>query len=327
MALLAVNDICKIESGKLVVNDIHFSQNPLQKIAIAGATGSGKTTLLKMIAGFVQPDAGTILLDNKRVLGPWEQLIPGHPKIAYLSQHFELLNNYKVDVLLERSNQLSNVEASEIYSICKIEHLLKRKTNELSGGEKQRIALALQLIKLPKLLLLDEPYSNLDAVHKSTIKSVIQRACENLKLSCIMISHDAPDILSWADNILIMQEGNIIQQGTPKDIYYHPISEYCAGLLGAYNLIDVSTFSSLINKTDIKLNGKRALIRPEQFIIESDAETGFEAIVQKISFWGSYFTVEVVADKKQLSVITSHCNYNIGNTVYLSLSTNDICCI
>jgi iron(III) transport system ATP-binding protein len=106
MALLEVNNISKVEREKYVVNNITFSQKSLQKIAIAGATGSGKTTLLKMIAGFIQPDAGEILFDAKRVLGPCEQLIPGHPKIAYLSQHFELLNNYKVDVLLDVTSSL-----------------------------------------------------------------------------------------------------------------------------------------------------------------------------------------------------------------------------
>ena len=327
MALLAVNDISKVERERLVVNNINFSQNSLQKTAIAGATGSGKTTLLKMIAGCIQPDSGKILFDDKIVLGPWEQLIPGHPKIAYLSQHFELLNNYKVDVLLERSNQLSNSDASEIYSICKIEHILKRKTNELSGGEKQRVALALQLIKLPKLLLLDEPYSNLDAVHKSIIKNVIQDVYENLKLSCIMVSHDAPDVLSWADDILIMQDGSIIQQGSPKEIYYHPINEYCAGLMGAYNLIDANAFSSITNNKIINPLGKRVLIRPEQFSIEPNSDKGFMAIIKKVSFWGSYYTLDVVASEIQLSIKTNTNDFKVDDIIFLSLSGNDFCSI
>ncbi len=325
MALLAVNNISKAERGKLVVNDITFSQTASQKIAIAGATGSGKTTLLKMIAGFIQPDTGEILFDNKKILGPYEQLIPGHPKIAYLSQHFELLNNYKVDVLLERSNQLSNSAASDIFAICKIEHLLKRKTNELSGGEKQRIALALQLIKTPHLLILDEPFSNLDAVHKNIIKVVIQDVYESLKLSCIMVSHDAQDVLSWADNIIIMQDGNIIQQGSPKEIYYQPINEYCAGLMGAYNLVNANTLSSITNNKDVKLTGKKALVRPEQFVIETNAYKGFKATIKNILFWGSYYTIDVIANQQQLSIKTNHCNYSVGDTIYLSLSNNNIC--
>ncbi len=327
MVLLAVNNVSKIERAKMIVNNISFSQTSLQKTAIAGATGSGKTTLLKMIAGFIQPDAGEILFDNKHVLGPYEQLIPGHPKIAYLSQHFELLNNYKVDVLLERSNQLSNSAASDIFGICKIDHLLKRKTNELSGGEKQRIALALQLVKTPQLLILDEPFSNLDLIHKNTIKKVIEEACLELKLSCIMVSHDAQDVLSWADNIIIMQDGSIVQQGSPKEIYYQPINEYCAGLMGAYNLVEANTLSSITNNKDAKLTGKKAFIRPEQFVIEPNADNGFKAIIKNILFWGSYYTIDVIANHQKLSIKTTHCNFSVGDTIYLSLPTYNICYI
>ena len=173
MALLTVSGVGKREKENFTVRDIHFTQQSSEKIAIAGETGSGKTTLLKMIAGLVQPDEGDIYLDNNRILGPFEKLIPGHPAIAYLSQHFELRKNYRVEEELESKNLLTEEEANRIYSICKIQHLLKRKTDQLSGGERQRIVLARLLTTSPKLLLLDEPFSNLDAVHKNIIKSAL----------------------------------------------------------------------------------------------------------------------------------------------------------
>ena len=173
MALLTVSGLSKDERGKAIVKDIYFTQRVFQKIAIAGETGSGKTTLLKMIAGLVQPDAGEIQFENKRVAGPYEKLIPGHPGIAYLSQHFELRNNYRVEEELEAVNKLTDKEADNVYRVCRIEHLLKRRTDQLSGGERQRIVLAGLLTTSPRLLLLDEPYSNLDAVHRNIIKSVI----------------------------------------------------------------------------------------------------------------------------------------------------------
>ncbi len=107
MSLLAVNGLTKVENRNEVVKNISFCQKVSEKIAIAGATGSGKTTLLKMIAGLIQPSSGTIFFDNKRVIGPDEQLLPGHPQIAYLSQHFELRNNYKVYELLEMQNKIT----------------------------------------------------------------------------------------------------------------------------------------------------------------------------------------------------------------------------
>ncbi|HEY6505584.1 MAG TPA: ATP-binding cassette domain-containing protein, partial [Chitinophagaceae bacterium] len=169
MFFLKVNDTSRQEKEIFSVKNVSFSQRSFEKIAIAGETGSGKTTLLKMIAGLIQPTAGEILFENKKVIGPNDQLIPGHPAIAYLSQHFELLNNYWVHEILEMANKLNENEATGIFRVCQVEHLLNRRTNQLSGGEKQRIALARLLITSPRLLLLDEPFSNLDIIHKNTI--------------------------------------------------------------------------------------------------------------------------------------------------------------
>ena len=139
MALLTVSAIAKKEKEQYTVKDISFTQQSLQKIAIAGETGSGKTTLLKMIAGLVQPDAGEILFEQERVVGPYEKLLPGHPRIAYLSQYFELRNNYRVVEELAYTNQLGEDAATGIFEVCRITHLLQRWTDELSGGERQRI--------------------------------------------------------------------------------------------------------------------------------------------------------------------------------------------
>src|SRR5580704_11857710 len=158
----------------LRIDTISFSQQRGQKLAVAGATGSGKSTLLKMIAGLVQPDAGRILLEGVRVKGPLETLEAGHPGIAYLSQHFELWNNYRVWEILSYANDLEEEESGELYTICRIDHLLQRRTDQLSGGERQRIALARLLVRPPRLLLLDEPFSNLDRVHKETLQAVVR---------------------------------------------------------------------------------------------------------------------------------------------------------
>src|ERR1700722_3033857 len=201
---------------------ISFSQQRGQKLAVAGATGSGKSTLLKMIAGLVQPDEGVILFDGLRVSGPAETLVPGHPDIAYLSQDFELRNNYRVDEVLSYANELTEEEAGLLYAICRIDHLLRRRTDQLSGGERQRIALARLLVRPPKLLLLDEPYSNLDRVHKEILRSVIGDIADSMGISCILVSHDPQDILSWADEILVLNGGRLIQKASPERVYRQP---------------------------------------------------------------------------------------------------------
>ncbi|HRD58522.1 MAG TPA: ABC transporter ATP-binding protein, partial [Ferruginibacter sp.] len=135
MAFLTVENISGYNEGRLIVDNVSFEQQPGENIAIAGETGSGKTSLLKMIAGLMQPSSGNIFLKNSRVAGPDEQLIAGHKKIAFLSQHFELRNNYRVEELLDMANKLAAKEADKIYEICDIGHLLKRWSDELSGGE------------------------------------------------------------------------------------------------------------------------------------------------------------------------------------------------
>jgi iron(III) transport system ATP-binding protein len=149
MSLLEVRQIGKSEGGKTILADCSFKQERFQHIAIAGATGSGKTTLLRTIAGLVQPTNGEVFFEGEKIKGPGERLIPGHPFIAYLSQHYELRNHYHVEELIEMSNHLAEEEALKICRLCRIDHLLNRWTHQLSGGEKQRIALACLLVAAP----------------------------------------------------------------------------------------------------------------------------------------------------------------------------------
>jgi ABC-type Fe3+/spermidine/putrescine transport system ATPase subunit len=320
MALLTVSGVSKKEKTIFTVKDISFTQNPFQKIAIAGETGSGKTTLLKIIAGLIQPDAGEILFEQKKVRGPNDQLIPGHAGIAYLSQHFELRNNYWVHEILSYANELTQQDADTLYKVCRIDHLLDRRTDQLSGGEKQRIALTRLLIGSPRLLLLDEPFSNLDAVHKGIIKSVINDITATLGISCIMVSHDAPDTLPWADSILVMKDGQLVQQGTPEQIYRQPVNEYSAGLFGEYNLINAEE-AAILNPADKPLSiQKKMLLRPEEFFINAGGK-GLKSTIQNIQFMGSYYSIEVTTGIQLIKINSSRNVFLPGETVVLSISS------
>ncbi len=308
MALLEVKGISKKQNGQWVVKDISFTQEPLQKIAIAGATGSGKTSLLQMIAGLLQPDEGEIRLDGSKVIGPSDQLIPGHKKIAYLSQYFELRNNYRVHELLEMKNKIDEAIADKIYTVCQISHLLQRRTDALSGGERQRIVLAGLLTTSPELLLLDEPFSNLDMMHKNVIKSVIADIGTQLSINCIMVSHDAADILSWADRILVMKDAGIIQDGTPKEIYHQPVNEYAAGLFGAYNLMnDLSGFE------------KQTILRPEQFLISSEKDSLLNGDVKRKTFLGNHYLLDVAIKTGLIQVSVNEDEIKVGDRVHLKI--------
>ena len=301
MSLLTVSGVSKKQKESYLLKNINFVQQAAQKIAIAGETGSGKSTLLRIIAGLVQPDAGEVLFEGTRIKGPLEKLLPGHSQIAYLSQSFELRNNYRVEELLQIANKLSLNEAMLVYSVCKIDHLVKRWSRELSGGERQRVAFALALISAPKLLLLDEPFSNLDAIHRSILKTVIADIEQRLNVTCILVSHDPVDLLSWADEIIVLHKGNIIQKGTPRDIYCYPVNEYAASLFGKYNVVSpqiVQLFPQLAKE-------KRRFLRPNDFAI-NQCTNGIKAEIEIVNFMGTYYEVEVRVDDCKLIITTDH---------------------
>lgn len=315
MALLQVTGIYKRQNGADILQGISFAQQPFQKLALAGETGCGKSTLLRIIAGLIQPDAGEVLLEGKRVEGPAEKLIPGHPRIAYLSQQFELRNNYRVEEVLDYANRLSREQATALFGVCRISHLLKRRTDQVSGGEKQRIALARLLVASPALLLLDEPYSNLDPIHKGILKTVIKDISEQLRISCLLVSHDPLDLLSWADEILVLRGGQIIQQGPPQHVYRQPVDEYAAGLLGKYSVIPADWPGGA--------QAGKQFLRPEDLCFVTSPNGGITGTVQAVIFMGGYWDIEVVVISGHVLTVRSAIgNFIVGQQVSVAMVLN-----
>jgi len=308
--LLKIHDVSRTNGSDFALSNINFSLERNGRVALAGETGSGKSTLLKIIGGLLDADSGKVIFRNRNVVGPSQKLVPGHPEIAYLSQHFDLPKFLRVEQVLAYANSLSRKQADEIYSICRIGHLLKRKTDELSGGERQRIAIARLLITKPKLLLLDEPYSNLDSVLKNILKQVIQEIGLKLNLSIILVSHDPADTLSWADQIMVLKDGNILQVGTPKDIYENPINQYVAGLFGSYMQLSPVALKVLgiTSKTT-------RIIRPENIeVFKTKAKVNTGKILS-IVYFGTHYEIEIKAGKWKLLANAKENQFVIGDKV------------
>jgi ABC-type glutathione transport system ATPase component len=317
---LEVTDVSKQGENGFTVSNITFAQKRFQKIVVAGETGSGKTTLLKLIAGLAQPDTGEIKFLGEPIYGFNETLVPGHPGIAFLSQHFELPRFLRVEQVLSYSNTLSDEEAAAVFDICDIGHLMVRKTDQLSGGERQRIALALRLISSPRLLLLDEPFSNLDFVHKRTLKSVIDRICSRLKISCMLVSHEPADTLPWADKIIVLKDGQLVQAGTPEKIYGQPVNAYVAGLFGRYTSLTAGTFNALFPAAAIKTKRKHILIRPEQLMLTGKSKKALKGKITAVHFFGGYHELEVFTSGIHLAVRTTASPPVIGAEVYVRIN-------
>ncbi|WP_420319070.1 ABC transporter ATP-binding protein [Ekhidna sp.] len=278
-----------------------------QKIGIAGETGSGKSTFLKIVSGLEKPEEGEVLIDGVNVYPKLDRLIPGHPDMAYLSQSFELPKFIKVIEFLNAS-MIAAERLNEIARLCRITDLLKKDTRALSGGERQRVALAKVILKEPNVLLLDEPFTNLDRHHEQVIKEVINDIGEEMGTTILMVSHDPTDLLPWSDKILVLKNGSICQIGIPQEIYKHPKNTYVAGLFGTYQEIDGAKW--------MDNEKQQMIIRPEQFSLNNHGKVG---VIKEILYHGSFELLVVEVDEKRIQAQSLPGVYQVGDRVGVSL--------
>jgi ABC-type sulfate/molybdate transport systems ATPase subunit len=309
--LLDVQAVQK-QLDSMSLQSISFQLNAGQRLAIIGESGSGKSSLLKIIGGLLAPDSGKVLFQGKRVKAPEEVLLPGHPRIAYLSQHFELRNNYRMEELLEYGNKLNPAMMQELIELCQIGHLLKRKNDTLSGGERQRIALAKLLLTKPSLLLLDEPFSNLDMPHRQTIRDIVNGISNQLQITCIMVSHDPLDVLPWANTVMVLEAGKLIQSGSAQQVYQYPVNAYAAGLLGEFITLN-DALRSLF-----QVDQQYAFIRPEQV---QSATTGIPAVVMDAQYCGSFTAYTLDTSAGQILMHSPHHGFEKGSTVNIRIQS------
>jgi len=298
--LLAATNLSLAEQGVEVLAPLSLAVPAGHRLAIAGASGAGKSTLLQLLAGLVQPSTGEIRVAGQRVMRPADALVPGHPGVAYLSQKSDLPKFLRVEQVLRYASQRPAAEAQELFALCRIDHLLPRKTHELSGGEQQRVALARLLLGSPRLLLLDEPFSNLDGPHKRELQAVLEAVSTRLGITSLLVSHDATDTLGWAHELLVLRRGRVVQRGTPQQLYQQPADTYVAGLLGDYSLLHGTDRQTL--SPGPARPGTALLLRPEQLRLEPTGK-GIAGQVQAVRYQGGYYEVEV---KLQESLVRAH---------------------
>jgi ABC-type sugar transport system ATPase subunit len=225
------------------VDSISSSIEKGQIVAIVGESGSGKSTLLKLIYGLLSPDSGSVNFKDESILGPDEKLIPGHDSMKMVTQDFSLNTFAKVydnvASMLPNTNVKYKEEKSwEIMKFLRIDHLSNKRVSELSGGEQQRVAIARAIITEPEVLLMDEPFSQVDTPLKTHLRADIKRLSRDLGITVILVSHDPVDGLSLADNIIVLNNGSIVESGSPEQLYSHPQDVYTARLLADCNILN-----------------------------------------------------------------------------------------
>lgn len=275
------------KKGNICVADsINLSFYEGEIFTILGTSGSGKTTLLRMIAGLEKPDSGEIFIDNKEVFSKRVNLEPSQRGISIVFQNYALLPHLDVVSNILFGSKATKEELDDILEKTKLKKHSNKYPHELSGGQQQRVALARAIINKPKLLLLDEPLSNIDTELRTILREELKETIKSLNITALFITHDKEDAFFLSDRIAIMYGGDILQTGTPKEIYNNPVDLYCAKFLGKVTQIDENSY-----------------IRPENIKICKDGINS--AVVKNITFYGSFYEVVALFNNKNIIIHTT----------------------
>lgn len=235
MATLELKALTKKFGGFTAVDRMDLQVAEGEMIALLGGSGCGKTTTLRMIAGFTTPTSGSVFVDGKDMgkVPPYKRNVGIFFQNYALFPHMTVFENVAFGLKLQKcSREEISTRVEEILSLVKLTGLDKRYPRELSGGQQQRVALARALVTRPAILLLDEPLSNLDAKLRLEMQVEIKRIQKELGITTIIVTHDHEEAVSLADRVIVMNEGKILQIGTPQEIFDRPASPFVADFMG-----------------------------------------------------------------------------------------------
>lgn len=288
-SLLELRGISKKYHQQSVLQQVSFNVNAGEVFGLLGESGSGKSTLLRIAAGLIDADEGEVWLDNQKLRLASDQLIPGHPDIKIVHQDYHLSAPLTVRenisyALRYYEKAYRDERVDELIQLCHLETVVNHPAKQLSGGEKQRTAIARALAEEARVLLLDEPFAHLDLLNRRRLTQTIRELAEQTGTACIFVTHDATDALSLSHRMGILREGQLLQIGTPEEVYQQPINLYAAEITGEVNVLE----------PDFLLLNGQIVVRPEAFIIHlQPTEKATEAIVKRVVFEGSRYLVYV----------------------------------
>lgn len=296
----------------LEINNLYFSyseEQPLFQnlnlkfdagkiIALAGESGCGKSTILRLIYGLLNWEKGEIIFNGKKTYGPKANLVPGEPEMKYVAQNFDLMPYAtvaeNVGKFLSNINLTKKKETvTELLEVVGLTEFASILPKYLSGGQQQRVAIARALSVLPKLLVLDEPFSNLDFSRKIELRERLFKYVKQNNISLIISTHEIQDVLPWLDQMVVLQNGRLIQNDSPEEIFNNPYNEYVAKLFGEVNIFNEKECE------EFKL--KKFSYDPRSIKISDE---GVEAEVLESRFAGSFYWNKVVAENKEIIIYT-----------------------
>ncbi|WP_032121356.1 ABC transporter ATP-binding protein [Clostridium amazonitimonense] len=325
---VTITNLRKQYEEVIAVDDLNVIVKDGELVSILGPSGCGKSTLLYMLAGIVDPTAGKISFNEEIINSvPIEKRNIGLVFQNYsLYPHLTVLENLIFPLRMKGMKKGQAIEEAKIISkTLRIEELLKRKPKELSGGQQQRVAIGRALIKKPGLLLMDEPFSNLDAALRVEMREEIRRLQKDFNITTLFVTHDQEEALSISDKILLMHKGKAIQYSTGEELYHNPNSVYGARFIGSpkINIFEKSEFIRFFNNSEhISEDGdiKNFGVRPEDIEIytKKEYEELIPAYISNVLSLGRDTHITLVVKGIEIrAIITGESSYNVGQDVYL----------
>ena len=312
MTLLSIKNLSVKFGEQEILHDVNLEVNPQELVAILGSSGAGKSTLLRLIAGFESPASGEIWLGGKQVSSATNILAPENrgigivPQDAALFPHLSVRGNIEFGLLgFDKAQKQARVK--ELLELIRMEEFADRKPDQLSGGQAQRVALARALAKKPALVLLDEPFSALDAELREVLRAEVKSVLKAEGATAILVTHDQEEALSLADKVAVMRSGTIIQVGTPSEIYNAPADLGIATFLGDSVLIDGAVVDGKVHTALGKLtalnhieSGQKGVVavRSENFYLQPNPN-GDSEVIGRV-FFGHDAIVEVQTPSQKI---------------------------
>lgn len=331
MSSVVLKNLVKSYDGKKnIIDNINLEIKDKEFIVLVGSSGCGKSTILRLISGLEEVTSGEILIDDKVVNNT-------HPKdrdIAFVFQsyalypHMSVYENIAFGLKMRKypKNEI-DVKVREVAKALNLEDLLERKPRQLSGGQRQRVALGRAIVRNPKVFLMDEPLSNLDANLRVQMRSEIKRLHQKLKTTFIYVTHDQTEALTMGDKIVVLDKGKIQQADTPEEIYNNPKNKFVAGFIGQMNFINVNVNNGVFKIEDKEFRTGKNISGVCTVAIRAEKMTN-----GSVDIWVKPDIIEMTGGERIIYFYLNgdKCSaklpldYPIGENIKLSISVNDM---